>query len=132
MCLTVHSPKRQRSTRPCLHVMVCTNALCCVVGGGCREKGKRQRHSQQKQKGLFPKPLFPFFPFFLLFFIHTFLIAFHPSTITPLLIHTPTYFSCLTHGCIHSEPKTPMTQHPILFIVFSSRPNSLFLFFFSC
>ena len=34
VCLAVHSQKRQHSTRPCLHVMVCTNASCCVVGGG--------------------------------------------------------------------------------------------------
>ena len=27
-------PKRQHSTRPCLHVMVCTNVSCCIVCGG--------------------------------------------------------------------------------------------------
>ena len=34
VCLAVHSQKRQHSTRPCLHVMVCTNASCCVMCGG--------------------------------------------------------------------------------------------------
>ena len=34
VCLAVHSQKRQHSTRPCLHVMVCTNVSCCMVCGG--------------------------------------------------------------------------------------------------
>ena len=33
VCLAVRSQKRQHSTRSCLHVMVCTNASCCMVGG---------------------------------------------------------------------------------------------------
>ena len=35
VCVSLSTPKkRQHSTRPCLHVMVCTNASCCMVGGG--------------------------------------------------------------------------------------------------
>ena len=32
-CVSLSTQKRQHSTRPCLHVMVCTNASCCMVGG---------------------------------------------------------------------------------------------------
>ena len=32
VCVSLSTPKkRQHSTRPCLHVMVCTNASCCMV-----------------------------------------------------------------------------------------------------
>ena len=132
-------PKRQHSTRPCLHVMVCTNASCCMVHGWVSEsvcsgvmvageKGKRQTHSQTKTKRTFPKTTFSLFPFFHLFFFHSFLLAFHSSTITPFLSnHSPVFHA--SHVYIIGEPKTPMTQHLILFIVFSFCPNSLFLFF---
>ena len=33
VCLAVHSQKRQHSTQPCLHVMVCINASGCMVCG---------------------------------------------------------------------------------------------------
>ena len=98
-----------------------------VVGAG--KRGRRKHTVKQKPKGLFPKPLFSLFPFFLLFFFHSFLPCLPPFHHHSLLINTQTYFSCFTHECIRGEPKTPMTQHLILFIVFSFRPNSLFLFF---
>ena len=136
------SQKRQHSTRPCLHVMVCTNASCCMVCDGyvracvvmwwcgeCKKKGKRQRHSQTKNKKDFSQNHFFPFPFFPPLFLPLFspcLPLFHHHS---LLIHTLSCFSCFTHECIHGEPKTPMTQHLILFIVFSFCPNSLFLFF---
>ena len=100
-------PKRQHNTQPCFHVMVCTNASCCMVGGECermlwrggvvgagekKKKGRGKHMVKQKQKGLFPKPLFLHFPFFHLFFIHSFFLAFHSSTITPFLsMHTPVF-----------------------------------------
>ena len=35
VCVSLSTPKkRQHSTRPCLHVMVCTNPSCCMVCGG--------------------------------------------------------------------------------------------------
>ena len=35
VCVSLSTPKkRQHSTRPCLHVMMCTNVSCCMVGGG--------------------------------------------------------------------------------------------------
>ena len=134
-------PKRQHSTRPCLHVVVCTNASCCMVGGGwvCAcvvvvwwvqgKKGKRQRHSQTKTKKDFSQNHFFLFPFSPPLFLPLFspcLPLFHHHS---LLIRTLTRFSCFTHECIRSEPKTPMTQHLIHFIVFSFCPNTLFLFF---
>ena len=107
-------PKRQHSTRPCLHVMVCTNASCCMVWwvimwccGVVSARGKREEANtvKQKQKGLFPKPLFPFPLFFPPLFLPLFspcLPLFHHHS---LLIHTFTRFSFFTHVCIHSEPK---------------------------
>ena len=142
-----HCPlkKRQHSTWPCLHVMVCTNASCCVMCGECVSvccgvmvwcggcRGKREEANTQSNKNkkdfsqnhFFPFPLFS--PLFLPLFSSCLPLFHHHS----LLIHTLTCFSCLTHGCIHGEPKTPMTQHLILFIVFSSCPNSPFLSFSS-
>ena len=108
--------------------------LCVVVWwcGGCKgEKGKRQRHSQTKTKRTFPKNHFFPFPFFPPLFLSLFspcLPLFHHHS---LLIHTLSCFHA-SHECIHGEPKTPMTQHLILFIVFSFCPNSLFLFFSFC
>ena len=138
VCLAVHSQKRQHSTRPCLHVMVCTNASCCMACsecervfwcGGCREKREEAKTQSNKNKKDFSQNHFFPFPFFLPLFLPLFspcLPLFHHHS---LLIHTHTCFSCFTYRCIHGEPKTPMTQHLILFIVFSSCPNSLFLFF---
>ena len=104
VCVSLSTPKkRQHSTQPCLHVTVCTNASCMVgervsvsvcCGGvvGAGKKGKRQRHSQTKTKRTFPKTTFSLFPFFHLFFIHSFLLAFHSSTIIPFLsIHSPVF-----------------------------------------
>ena len=105
-------------------VYVCSGV---VDAGEKREEAKTQ--SNKKQKGLFPNHFFPF-PFFPPLFLPLFspcLPLFHHHF---LLIHTLTYFSCLTHYCIHGEPKTPMTQHLFHFIFFSFCPNSLFLFFF--
>ena len=136
-------PKRQHNTQPCFHVMVCTNASCCMVGGECermlwrgavvgageKKRGKRQRHSQKNKKDFSQNHFFPF-PFFPPLFLPLFspcLPLFHHHS---LLIHTLTYFSCFTHECIHGEPKTPMTQHLILFIVFSFYPNTIFSLLF--
>ena len=33
VCVSLSTPKKAASTRPCLHVMVCTNVSCCMVGG---------------------------------------------------------------------------------------------------
>ena len=107
--------------------------VCCGVwcGGCCGKKGKRQTHSQTKTKRTFPKTTFSLFPFFHLFFFHSFLLAFHSSTITPFLsIHSPVFHA--SHMSAFVEPKTPTTQHLILFIVLSFCPNSLFLFFSIC
>ena len=107
-------------------VSVCCGVVVWWVQG---KKGKRQRHSQTKTKRTFPKTTFSLFPFFPPLFLPLFspcLPLFHHH---PLPIHTITRFSCFTHECIHGEPKTPTTQHLILFNVFSFRSNSLFLFF---
>ena len=142
VCLALHSQKKgQHSTQSCLHVMVCTNASCCMVCGECGrvlwcgdvvdaggKKGRGKHTVKQKQKGLFPKPLFPFSlfsPLFLPLFSPCLPLFHHHS----FLIYTLTCFSCFTHECIRGEPKTPTTQHLILFIVFSFCPNSLFRFF---
>ena len=148
-CSVFHCPlpkkKRQHSTRPCLHVMACTNASCCMVWwvsesvccgvvvwwvqGG--KKGRGKHTVKQKTKRTFPKNHFFPFPFFPPLFHPLFppcLPLFHHHS---LLIHKLTCFSFFTHECIHGEPKTPLTQHPIHFIVFSICPNSLFLFFLS-
>ena len=125
------------STQPCLHVTVCTNVQCCIVCGwvracvvawwcgGCKEKGKTQTHSQTKTKRTFAKTTFSHSPFFLLFFFHSFLLAFHSPTITSFL-STHSHVPCFVYECICDEPKTPMTQHLFHFIVFSFCPNSLF------
>ena len=145
VCLAVHSQKKaaqHTALFACDGVHQCVMvygglwvsvSVCCGVVvwwcGGCSEKRENASTVKQKQKGLFPKPLFPFSLFFRLFFFHSFLLAFHSSTITPFLsIHSPVFHA--SYGCIHGEPKTPMTQNLILFIVFSFCPNSLFLFFF--
>ena len=126
-CVSLSTPKkRQHSTRPCLHVMVCTNASCCVVWWVWGKKGKGQRHSQTKTKRAFPKTTFSLFPFFLPLFLPLFspcLPLFHHHS---LLIHMLTCFSCFTHVCVCEEPKTPMMHNLILFIIFSFCPNSLF------
>ena len=130
------------NTWSCLHVMLCTNASCCMVwwvwacvvawwlsARGKREEAKTQSNKNKKdfsQNHFFPFPFFP--PLFLPLFSPCLPLFHHHS----LLIHTLTCFSCFTHECIHGEPKTPMTQHLILFIVFSFCPNSLFLFFSFC
>ena len=100
VCLAVHSQKRQHSTRPCLHVMVCTNTSCCmvwwvsvsvwcgvVVWWVLWEKGKRQRHSQTKTKKTFPKTTFSLFPFFPSSFSSTLFSL--PSTLPPSLPSYP-------------------------------------------
>ena len=136
VCLIVHSQKKATQHTA---LFACDGVHQCIVlysvWGECErvvgagEKRETQKHTvKQKQKGLFPKPLFSLFSFFHLFFFHSFLLAFHFSTIT-LLIHTLTSFPCFTHECIRGESKTPMTQHLVLFIVFSFCPNSIFLFF---
>ena len=108
-------------------------SMCCVVlwwCGGCREKKGRGKDTvKQKQKRTFPKTTFSLSHFFLLFFFHSFLLAFHSSTITPFLSkHSPVFYT--SHECILDEPKTPMTQHLIHSIVFSflSKPSFSLLF----
>ena len=142
VCLAVHSQKKAAQHTA---LFACDGVHKCVMlyGGGCervvwcggvvgcREKRGRGKHTvKQKQKKDFSQnhffSLFPFLP-----------PLFHPlfSPCLPLFhhhslpIHTLTCFSCFTHGCIRCEPKAPMTQHLILFIVFSFCSNSLFLFF---
>ena len=118
------------------YVMLCGGELsvsiwCGVVVGLCRGKKGRGEHTvKQKQKGHFPKPLFPFslFPPIFLPLFFPCLPLFHHNT---LLIHTLTY-SCFTHECICEESKALMMQHLIHFIVFSFCSNSLFLFFSFC
>ena len=131
VCLAVHSQKRQHSTQPCLHVMVCTNASCCMVCGGSvsmcvvvwcvqgEKKGRGKDTVKQKTKRTFPKTTFSHFPFFPPLFLPLFPPCLPPFHYHSLLIHTLTCFSCLTHVCIHGKPKTPTTQHLIHFIVFS-------------
>ena len=106
-------------------VSVCFGVVWWVQGKK-REEAKTQSNKNKKdvsQNHFFPFPFFP--PLFHPLFSPCLPLFHHHS----LLIHTLTCFSCLTHGCIHGEPKTPMTQHLILFIIFFSCPNSLFLFF---
>ena len=94
-----------------------------------REEAKTQ--SNKNKKDFSQNHFFPF-PFFLLFFLPLFspdLPLFHYHS---LLVHTRTYFSCFTRECVCEESKTLMMQHLIHFIVFSSFPNSLFLFFSFC
>ena len=144
MCLAVHSQKAAQHTalfacdgvRQCVMLYdvwwVSVSVCCGVVGAGekkKREEAKTQSNKNKKdfsQNHFFPFPFFP--PLFLPLFSPCLPLFHHHS----LLIHTLTCFSCFTHGCIHGEPKTQMTQHLILFIVFSFRPNSLFLFFSFC
>ena len=130
------------NTWSCLHVMLCTNASCCmvwwvwacVVAWWLSARGKREgatTQSNKNKKDFSQNHFFPF-PFFLLFFLPLFspdLPLFHYHS---LLIHTRTYFSCFTRECVCEESKTLMMQHLIHFIVFSSFPNSLFLFFSFC
>ena len=144
VCLAVHSQKKaaqHTALFACDGVHQCvvlcggwwvSVSVCCgVVGAGEKKKGRGKDTVKQKQKGLFPKPLFPFSLFSSSFSSTLFSL---PSTLPPSLPSYPNthMFSCFAHECIHCEPKTPMTQHLILFIVFSSCPNSLFLFFSFC
>ena len=136
-------PKRQHSTWPCLHVMVYTNASCCMVGECERvlwcgdvvsARGKREEAKTQTNKNKKDFSQNHFFPFSLFSSSFSSTLFSLPSTLPPSL---PSYpythlFPCFTHGHIRGEPKTSMTQHLILFIVFSSCPNSLFLFFSFC
>ena len=110
-------------------VSSCGGCVVSVVGAG--KKGRGKHTVKQKQKGVFPKPLFPFsfFPPLFLPFFSPCLPLFHYHT---LLIHTLTCFSFFTNGYIRCEPKTQMTQHLILFIVFSFCPNYLFIIFIIC
>ena len=113
-------------------VMLCDVYVCvCVVVVVWWVQGKKGRgkHSQTKNKKDFSQNHFFPFPFFPPLFLPLFspcLPLFHHHS---LLIHTLTCYPCLTRECIHDESKTQMTRHPIHFIVFSSCPNSLFLFF---
>ena len=109
---------------------VSVSVWCGVVVWWAQKKGKRQRHSQTKTKRTFPKTTFSLFPFFSPLFHPLFspcLPLFHHHS---LLIHTLTRFSCFAHVCIHGEPKTPVTQHPILFIVFFLFVQTLFSLLF--
>ena len=70
----------------------CERVLWCGGEGGAGKKGKKQTHSQTKTKRTFPKTTFSLFPFFLLFFFHSFLFAFHSSTINHFLsVHSPVF-----------------------------------------
>ena len=103
---------------------------CCMVCGGCREKkGKRQNTQSNKNKKDFSQN--HFFPFSLFSSSFSSTLFSLPSTLPPSLLSYPytNMFSRLTHGCIRDEPKTQMTQHLILLIIFSFCPNSFFLFF---
>ena len=103
-------------------------------GGVVDARKKREEantQSNKNKKDFSQNHFFPF-PFFLLFFLPLFspdLPLFHYHS---LLVHTRTYFSCFTRECVCEESKTLMMQHLIHFIVFSSFPNSLFLFFSFC
>ena len=105
-------PKRQHSTQSCLHVMVCTNPSCCVVRGwmwacgvacGVVGAGKKREDAntvKQKQKGLFPKPLFPFSLFSTSFSSTPFSL---PSTLPPSLPSYPnTHLFFMLHTWVHS------------------------------
>ena len=143
-CFSLSTPKKKAAQHTALFacdgvrhcVMLCGGwwvsvSVCCgvVVGAGeKREEAKTQSKQKKNKKDFCQNHFFPF-PFFPPLFLPLFspcLPLFHCHS---LLIHTLTRFSCLTHVYIHGEPKTSITQHPIHFIVFSSCPNSLFLFF---
>ena len=103
----------------------CERVLWCgVVGAGKREEANTQ--SNKNKKDFSQNHFFPFFPPLFHPLFSPCLPLFHYHS---LLIRTLTCFSCFIHECIHGEPKTPMTQHRILSIIFSFCPNSLFLFF---
>ena len=99
------------NTWSCLHVMVCTNASCCmvwwvwacVVAWWLSARGKREeaKHTvKQKQKGLFPKPLFPFSLFSTSFSSTLFSL---PSTLPPSLPSYPyTHPFFILHKQVHS------------------------------
>ena len=110
-------------------VSMCFDVVAWWVQGEKREEAKTQSNKNKKdfsQNHFFPFPFFP--PLFLPLFSPCLPLFHHHS----LLIRTLTRFSFFTNKCIRGEPKTPMTQHLILFIVFSFCPNSLFLFFSFC
>ena len=122
-----HGPVCMWWCAPMCHVVwvmgECERVLWC---GGCREKREEAKTQSNKNKEDFSQNHFFPFPFFPPLFLPLFspcLPLFHHHS---LLIHTPACFSCFTHECVCEEPKTPMAQHPILFIVFSFCPNSLF------
>ena len=99
VCVSLSTPKkRQHSTRPCLHVMVCTNASCCmvcdvyvwcgVVVWWVQEKkgrGKTQQSNKSK-KDISQNHFFPF-PFFFSSFSSTLFSL--PSTLPPSLPSYP-------------------------------------------
>ena len=101
------------STRPCLHVTVCTNVPCCMVWwvecgrvlwcgrDGCIKKKRQEAKTQsnKNKKDFSQKPLFSLFPFFHLFFFHSFLPAFHSSTITLFLSIQSSIF--MFHTWVH-------------------------------
>ena len=72
VCLTVHSQKKaaqHTALFPCDGVHQCVMvygglwvsvSVCCGVVGARGKKGRGKDTVKQKQKGLFPKPLFPF------------------------------------------------------------------------
>ena len=143
VCLAVHSQKGSTAHGPvCMwwyapmrHVVwwvvgewACGLSWWC---GGCRKKRGEEANTQSnKDKKDFSQNHFSPFPFFPPLFLPLFspcLPLFHNHS---LLIHTLTYFPCFPLRCIHDEPKTLMTQHLILFIVFSSCSNSLFSLLF--
>ena len=115
----------------CGVVIECERVLRCggmVDARGKREEAKTQSNKNKKdfsQNHFFPFPFFP--PLFLPLFSPCLPLFYHHT----LLIQTLT-FLCLIHGWIHGEPKTPMTQKLILFIIFSFCPNSFFLFVSFC
>ena len=103
----------------------------CVVVGAGKKRGKMQTHSQQKQKGLFPKPLFPFSLFSPLF-LPLFPLAFHSSTITPFLsTYTPVFHALHMSAFVLNQKHQ---QHNICFfsssfllaqtLFFSSFPSA--------
>ena len=101
-----------------------------------REKGRSERHSEQKRK----RATNPINPFPFLFFSHFSLFLLFPNSLSFLpsnLLHThavsmsiTTPSSCTGHVHTRKQHQPKATQHPFRFFVFLSYPNSLLCCFF--
>ena len=113
--------------------------IWCVVGefervlwcGGCREKREEANtQSNKKQKRTFAKTTFSLFPFFRLFFFHSFLLAFHSSTITPFLsIHSPVFHASHTSAFVVNQNTNDTTSDSFHRLFFLSKLSFSLLFF---